>query len=87
MQLENCENWFHNDDLNRGSAKGQIGRMFKSHLNKAVPVQFPYCRGLKHAARGPYVARQMHMCGQQTSQKMTKLKMLINFSLFRGLCM
>jgi hypothetical protein len=29
--------------------------------------------GLKHTARGPHVARQMHLCGPRTSKKTTKL--------------
>ncbi len=31
-----------------------------------------YNRGLKHAARRPHVARQMHLCGPRTPQKNAK---------------
>jgi hypothetical protein len=32
-----------------------------------------YTRSLKHADRGPHLARQIHLCDPQTFQKMTKL--------------
>ncbi len=36
-----------------------------------------YYRGLKHAARGPHVARQRCLCGPRLSFKQTKLEMSI----------
>jgi hypothetical protein len=39
--------------------------------------------GLKHAARWPHVARQMHLCGPRITQKITRVENLINLAYFK----
>jgi hypothetical protein len=50
--------------------------MQKSQIRLSSVLTFivtPYTRGLKHAASGPHVARQMHLCGPRTPQKNYKI--------------
>ncbi len=53
----------------------------KTHFTLRV---FAGCQEIKPFLQGSQTrGPQMHLCGTQTSQKMTKLKFLIKFSLFR----